>query len=198
MDFFFQYLFVCCRYLSVAGQQGKPQHYKASLPSARTCTYGYGKIRRMSVSSIVSMGKLSLQLSLVHSSTIVVFSLMSIPPCIYSQLGGVIPDSCHHRAGEQMSIHFVFWRYILMVMFLHLIVLHGWYLTHSTPDLSSRHHLHLFSQKLRYGWENIWRRVVHFTKLNNVCSNLFQNSRRHWQKSKMVLLVLLGLNELRC
>jgi hypothetical protein len=48
-------------------------------------------------------------------------------------------------------------------------------LTHSTPDLSRRHHLHPFSQKLRCEWDNIWRRVVHFTKLNNVCSNLFQN-----------------------
>jgi hypothetical protein len=28
-------------------------------------------------------------------------------------------------------------------------------LPHSTPDLSRRHHLHPFSQKLRCEWENI-------------------------------------------
>jgi hypothetical protein len=49
------------------------------------------------------------------------------------------------------------------------------FLTHSTPDFSRRHHLHPFSQKLRFGWENILRNVVHFNKLNNVSSNVFQN-----------------------
>jgi hypothetical protein len=48
-------------------------------------------------------------------------------------------------------------------------------LTHSTSALSRRHHLHPFSQKLRCGLENIWRKVVHFNKLNNVSSNFFQN-----------------------
>jgi hypothetical protein len=50
-----------------------------------------------------------------------------------------------------------------------------WFLTHSTPDFSRRHYLHPFSQKLRCRWENIWRKVVHFNKLNNDSSNLFQN-----------------------
>jgi hypothetical protein len=48
-------------------------------------------------------------------------------------------------------------------------------LTHSTPDLSRRHNLHTFFQKLRCEWENIWRKVVHINHLNNVPSNLFQN-----------------------
>jgi hypothetical protein len=47
--------------------------------------------------------------------------------------------------------------------------------THSTPDLSRRHHLHPFSLKLKCGWEDIWRKVVYFNKLNNVSSNVFQN-----------------------
>jgi hypothetical protein len=63
------------------------------------------------------------------------------------------------------------------------------------PDLSRRHHLsrqhdlHTFSQKLRCGWENIWRKVVHINHLNNVSSNLFSKyfvrfSRRHCQFSR--------------
>jgi hypothetical protein len=31
-----------------------------------------------------------------------------------------------------------------------------------------------FFQKLRYCWENIWRKVVHINNLNKVSSNLFQ------------------------
>jgi hypothetical protein len=46
---------------------------------------------------------------------------------------------------------------------------------YSTLDLSRRHHLHSFSQKLRCQWENIWRKVVHINHLNNVSSNIFQN-----------------------
>jgi hypothetical protein len=47
----------------------------------------------------------------------------------------------------------------------------GWY--HSTPDFGRKHHLHIFSQKLKYVWENIWRTVVHINHLNNVSSNIF-------------------------
>jgi hypothetical protein len=43
----------------------------------------------------------------------------------------------------------------------------------STTDLSRRHHLYSFSQELWYGWETIWRRVVHINQLNNVSSNFF-------------------------
>jgi hypothetical protein len=46
---------------------------------------------------------------------------------------------------------------------------------HSAPDLSRRHHLLTFPQKLMCGWENIWRKVVHIDHLNNVSSNFFQN-----------------------
>jgi hypothetical protein len=43
------------------------------------------------------------------------------------------------------------------------------------PNLSRWHHLYTFSQKLRQGWENIWRKVVLINHLNNVSSNFFQN-----------------------
>jgi hypothetical protein len=42
-------------------------------------------------------------------------------------------------------------------------------------DLSRRHHLYQFSQKLTHEWKNIWRKVVHFTYLNNVSSNLIRH-----------------------
>jgi hypothetical protein len=45
----------------------------------------------------------------------------------------------------------------------------------TSSALSRLHHLHVFSQKLRYKWENIWRKFVHINHLNNVSSNLFQN-----------------------
>jgi hypothetical protein len=44
-----------------------------------------------------------------------------------------------------------------------------------TPDLSRRHHLHRFSQKVRGGWKNILRKVDHISHLNTVSSNYFQN-----------------------
>jgi hypothetical protein len=48
-------------------------------------------------------------------------------------------------------------------------------LTHSLPDFSRRHHLHTFSQNLKCGWENIWRKVGPINHLDNVSSNIFQN-----------------------
>jgi hypothetical protein len=45
--------------------------------------------------------------------------------------------------------------------------------SHSTPDLSRRHHLLIFSQKS--GCENVWRKFVDIINLNNVSSNFFQN-----------------------
>jgi hypothetical protein len=47
--------------------------------------------------------------------------------------------------------------------------------SHPTPDLSRRHHLHTVSLILRCWWENIWRRVAHINHPNNVSSYLFQN-----------------------
>jgi hypothetical protein len=45
---------------------------------------------------------------------------------------------------------------------------------------SRRHHLPIFSQKLRCGWGNIWRKFVNFNHMNNVSSNLFQNILSSW------------------
>jgi hypothetical protein len=43
-------------------------------------------------------------------------------------------------------------------------------------DLSRRHHLHTFSQKLMRGQEIIWRNLFHINHLKNVSSNFFQNT----------------------
>jgi hypothetical protein len=54
-------------------------------------------------------------------------------------------------------------------------------------EQTTRHHLLMFSQKPRYEWENIWRKVVLINNRNNVTSNLFQNirfSRRHISRWK--------------
>jgi hypothetical protein len=45
----------------------------------------------------------------------------------------------------------------------------------SAPDLSRRQHLSTFSQKLKCGWQNISRKVVHVNYLNNV-NNIFSKS----------------------
>jgi hypothetical protein len=46
----------------------------------------------------------------------------------------------------------------------------------SASELSRRHHLHIFSQKLRRSWTNIWRKIVRINYLNNVASNLLQDN----------------------
>jgi hypothetical protein len=71
--------------------------------------------------------------------------------------------------------------------------------SHSILDLSRPHGQHTFSQKRRYGWENIWRKVLHINHLSNPSSNMFWNE-ICGQVEQTILpkikMAMLGLNEI--
>jgi hypothetical protein len=62
--------------------------------------------------------------------------------------------------------------------------------------LGRRHQFHPFSQKLKCGWENIWRKFVYINYLNNVSSNFSQDILSSFaddavQKYKILQIMLL-------
>jgi hypothetical protein len=62
-------------------------------------------------------------------------------------------------------------------------------LSRSPSDLSSQHHLHRFSPRLRYGWGNIRKKVIYINDRSSVSSNLYIYDPPAQNRSEVALLI---------